>query len=82
MEVCINIGGVSFLVNSEFEILIEKEDYKALTNNIKLELSAMEYNVLELFLSGKGYSDIAKYLGITEKSVDNALARIRKKIKK
>ena len=47
-----------------------------------LELSDMEYNVLELFLSGKGYSDIAKALGITEKSVDNALARIRKKIKK
>lgn len=69
-------------VNTPEEILIEKENYKALTNNIKLELSAMEYNVLELFLSGKGYSDIAKALGITEKSVDNALARIRKKIKK
>ena len=69
-------------INTPEEILIEKEDYKALTNNIKLELSDMEYNVLELFLSGKGYSDIAKALGITEKSVDNALARIRKKIKK
>ena len=62
-------------------ILIEKEDYKTLTDNIRLELSKLEYNVLQSFLEGKSYTEIAAGLNITEKAVDNALARIRKKIK-
>lgn len=68
--------------NNPENIFIEKESYKTLTNNIKLELSSMEYKVLQLFLSGKSYGEIAESLNITEKSVDNALARIRKKLKK
>ena len=63
-------------------IIIEKEDYDNLTQSIKLELSKMEYEVLQLFLSGMSYSFIAETLSITEKSVDNALSRIRKKLKK
>ena len=62
-------------------IFIEKEDYKTLTDNIRLELSNMEYKVLQLFLEGKTYSQIAKDLDTTEKAVGNALSRIRKKIK-
>ena len=69
-------------LNSPEKILIEKENYKAFTNNIKLELSSMEYRVLQLFLAGESYCEIAKLLNLTEKSVDNALARIRKKLKK
>jgi RNA polymerase sporulation-specific sigma factor len=61
-------------------ILIEKEDLKNLKENIRLELSSMEYAVLQLFLEGKSYNEISKQMQITEKSVDNALARIRKKI--
>ncbi len=61
-------------------IFIEKEDYTALTESIKLELSKLEYNVLQNFLAGKSYKEIGQALSITEKSVDNALARIRKKI--
>ena len=63
-------------------ILIQKEDYDALTQNIKVELSKMEYEVLQLFLAGMSYSNIAEILKISEKSVDNALSRIRKKLKK
>ena len=63
-------------------IVIAKEDYDSLTQSIKLELSSMEYEVLQLFLSGMSYSDIATSLEITEKAVDNALSRIRKKLKK
>lgn len=63
-------------------ILIEKENYKTLADNIKLELSGLEYKVLQLFLIGESYSEIAEKLDIGEKSVDNALARIRKKLKK
>ncbi len=69
-------------LKSPENILIERESFKTLTNNIKLELSNMEYKVLQLFLSGKSYSEISAILQITEKSVDNALTRIRKKLRK
>ncbi len=69
-------------LNSPESILIEQEDYNNLKENIKLELSSMEYNVLQQFLDGKTYLEIAKHLNITEKAVDNALTRIRKKIQK
>ena len=80
---------VSSLDNAEISdnitpeaLFIEKEDYDTLTQNIRVELSKMEYEVLQLFLSGMLYSEIAEVLGITEKAVDNALSRIRKKLKK
>ncbi|MBE6727672.1 MAG: sigma-70 family RNA polymerase sigma factor [Ruminococcaceae bacterium] len=62
-------------------ILLEKESLKKLTDTIKLELSSLEYRVLSAFLSGKSYEQISKTLGITQKSVDNALRRIRSKLK-
>lgn len=67
--------------NSPEKILIEREEYEALADSIRLELSGLEYEVLQLFLSGKKYSEIANQLGISEKSVNNALSRIRKKLK-
>ena len=63
------------------KIFFDKEAYKALTHNIRLELSGLELAVLQLFLAGKKYIDIADELGISEKSVNNALMRIRKKLK-
>ena len=68
--------------NTPEKIFFDKEDFKALTDNIKLELSPMEYKVLELFLAGYRYSVIADKLGLTEKSVNNALCRVRKKLKR
>ena len=67
--------------NSPEKIFFDKEAYKALTHSIKLELSGMELAVLQLFLSGKKYIDIADELGVSEKSVNNALMRIRRKLK-
>ena len=62
-------------------IVIQREEYKNLTNRIKLTLSELEYKVLCEFLQGSSYSDISKKLGISAKSVDNALRRVREKIK-
>ena len=63
------------------KILIEKEAISNLESSIKKDLSKLEYDVLVEFLNGKSYADIADTLGITTKSVDNALRRIRAKIK-
>lgn len=67
--------------NSPEKIFFDRNDYEALTDNIKLELSKLEYNVLQLYISGYRYSVIADKLGLSEKSVSNALLRIRKKLK-
>lgn len=69
-------------LNTPEKIFFDKEDFKALTDNIKLELSPMEYSVLQLYLAGLRYTVIADKLGLTEKSVNNALCRIRKKLKR
>ena len=44
-------------------------------------VAALENRVLQLYLDGNGYMDIARILGKTPKSIDNALQRIRGKIK-
>lgn len=81
-ELISSIDDVEILDNNSPEkIFFDREDYKNLTEDIKLELSGLEYKVLELFLSGRKYSDIAEILSISEKSVDNSLARIRKKLR-
>ncbi len=67
--------------NSPEKIFFDRNDYIALTDNIKLELSHLEYKVLQLYVSGFRYSVIADKLGLTEKSVNNAMLRIRKKLK-
>ncbi len=67
--------------NTPEKIFIDREDYKSLTDSIKLELSSLEYKVLQLYLSGEKYCDIAIKLNISEKAVDNSLSRIRKKLK-
>ena len=45
------------------------------------DLSSLENSVLQYFLKGYSYGEIARILQITEKAADNALQRIRKKLK-
>lgn len=45
------------------------------------ELSDMEREVFRLFLKGETYEEMAKSLGLNVKTVDNALQRVRKKLK-
>lgn len=68
-------------VKSAENEFIEKESLKDLTDSIRLELSEFEYKVLSAFLSGQTYSAIAEECEVTVKSVDNALKRIRAKLK-
>lgn len=68
-------------INTPEDIVVNNESYKTLTENIKLELSNFEYKVLQLYVSENSYAKIAEKLDVSEKSVDNALGRIRKKLK-
>ena len=64
------------------EAVIEKASYQQMYENMQEYLSTMEKEVLELYLEGKDYTEIAKMLGKTDKSIDNALQRIKGKIRK
>jgi len=46
------------------------------------ELSSFEKQVLDLYLTGMKYSQIARVLGKDDKSTDNALQRIKAKLKR
>ena len=41
--------------------------------------SPFECGVMEMFLAGHTYPEIAQHYGVMEKSVDNALSRVRRK---
>ena len=68
-------------MSSPESILIEKESYNDFEHSLKQGLSQFEYQVLSEFLSGKSYAEIGETLSVPAKSVDNALRRIRSKIK-
>ncbi len=61
---------------------IETEEAAALEERFDSVLSSYEKKVLRLYLQGKRYSEIADELEKSQKSVDNAVQRIRSKIEK
>ncbi len=63
-------------------LLISQEDLDIFWDSLEEKLSSMEKKVLDAYLSGMNYRQIAEKLGKTEKSVDNALQRIKSKVSK
>lgn len=74
--------GTDFWERNPEELIIDKERAELLEQAIERELSSFEKQVFDLHLTGRGYVQIAKVLGRDEKSTDNALQRIRGKIRK
>ncbi|MBQ9928565.1 MAG: RNA polymerase factor sigma-70 [Lachnospiraceae bacterium] len=64
------------------DLLIDKENLEILEKIIERELSGFEKQVFDLYITGMKYTQIAKVLGKDEKSTDNALQRIKSKLKK
>ena len=62
--------------------VIEKTSFQQMYLAAQAHLSKMEKEVLSFFLEGKEYTEIAEILGKTDKSIDNALQRIKTKIRK
>ena len=62
-------------------IYFYKEFFSELWKNICSVLSLTELNVLTLCVQGLSYKSTAEKLGMTEKAVDNAMQRARKKIR-
>ena len=68
-------------VENPEEIIIDQETTRELQQKISDYLSPMENKVLDLYLKGEGYVEIGRILGKSPKSIDNALQRIRAKIR-
>lgn len=64
------------------EQLIDKENVEKLRTIIGTELSDLEKHVLDLYMTGMPYTQIAKVLGRDAKSTDNALHRMKSKIRR
>lgn len=62
------------------EKYINAETANELVNKIKRELSEYEYTILTLYLKGYSQKEISEKVDKKDKSVDNALQRIKKKI--
>lgn len=69
-------------IASPEQLLIEKEKFKEFKEQLWNKLSNMEKKVLQLYLEGNNYTTIAHMLGKSDKSIDNALSRIRQKLKR
>lgn len=67
--------------NNPEKILLEQEKVNDLMDFIENKLSPLERQVMELCIIGMKSVEIAKILGKSEKSADNALQRAKAKIK-
>ena len=64
------------------EQIIDQENVDHLEKLIETELSSFEREVLDLYMTGMSYTEIAKVLNKDEKSTDNALQRTKIKLRK
>ncbi len=62
--------------------VIDKEDMSRLEEKLTEELSRLEKQVLDLYYIGMSTREIAAILGRTEKATDNALQRLKAKLRK
>lgn len=64
------------------DLMIFKEDYVHMEEEINKVLSGLEKQVLSLYLDGQSYQEISDELNRQVKSVDNALQRIKRKLER
>ena len=64
------------------ELLIGKEQIKHIEDEMAKVLSDLEMEVLQSYLDGKSYQEIACDLDRQAKSIDNALQRVKRKLEK
>ena len=62
------------------QTVIEQEVWEEYKKRLAQKLSRMENQVLQYYLDGNHYIQIAEMMGKSPKSIDNALQRIRQKI--
>ena len=64
------------------EVIINRESFAEIKKQIEFSLTGLEKSVFDLYLAGASYEDISSALKISKKSADNAMQRIKAKLKK
>ena len=64
------------------DLFISQEELEHIQSEISVMLSPFEQEVLQAFLDGKSYQEIAVMLDRHVKSIDNALQRVKRKLTK
>ncbi len=64
------------------ELIIDRENLVSIRDSVDKVLSPLEQDVLNAYLDGKSYQEIAEKLGRHVKSIDNALQRVKRKLEK
>lgn len=67
-------------VENPEELMLQKEAIQDYYREMDQKLSRFEKQVMEQYLKGEDYTEIAGKLGKTNKSIDNAIQRIRRKL--
>ena len=67
------------IVEDPLDTITKKEYYQNIEDTIDKSLSDFEKKVLNKYINGKSYIEIASDLNTPVKSIDNAIQRIRKK---
>ena len=67
-------------VTNPEDLYISQEDLARIQTQISEVLSDLERQVLDAFMDGKSYQEIAELLGRHVKSIDNALQRVKRKL--
>ncbi|MDD5952487.1 MAG: sigma-70 family RNA polymerase sigma factor [Oscillospiraceae bacterium] len=62
--------------------VIARESVQAVNDHLNASLSPLEKEVLHLYLNGCTYQEIAGKLSISGKAADNAMQRVRRKLKR
>ena len=62
------------------EIIIGQEEKLFIESGIEKALSKFEHKVLYFYLQGRSYEEISNFVKKPQKSIDNALQRIKRKI--
>ncbi len=69
-----NLGGIE-------DILVSKENTEYFNERLNEELTSLEKKIYEFRMLGFNYDEISKHLDKSQKAVESALFRIRKKLK-
>jgi RNA polymerase sporulation-specific sigma factor len=69
------------LSSSPMDDIVKQEDLRSLYRVIKNSLSDFEYVIWHNYISGKTAKEIALIMGKNEKSITNAIYRIRRKLR-
>ena len=69
-------------ISNPEELFIGRENLHVIEHELGEKLSKFEKEVLQLYIDGTGYVEVARMLDKPVKSIDNALQRIKKKVEK